>query len=48
MKSVIHSPAYEDGTDSDFRNAGNWNSDAGELPKKEQIISNLSREQNCA
>jgi len=26
---------YEDGTDSEFRNVGNKNSDAGELPKKE-------------
>jgi len=32
---VLHSPAYEDGTDSEFRNVGNENSDAGELPKKE-------------
>ena len=34
---ILHSPAYEDGTDSEFRNVGSWNSDAGELPKKEQI-----------
>ena len=34
---ILHSPAYEDGTDSEFRNVGNQNSDAGELPKKEQI-----------
>jgi len=34
---ILHSPAYEDGTDSEFRNVGNWNSDARELPKKEQI-----------
>jgi len=36
---TIHSPAYEDGTESEFRNVGNYNSDAGELPKQEQIIS---------
>ena len=34
---ILHSPAYEDGTDSEFRNVGNYNSDAGELPKKKQI-----------
>jgi len=34
-----YSPAYEDGTDSEFRNVGNWNSDAGELPKKKQITT---------
>ena len=28
---------YEDGTDSEFRNVGSQKSDAGELPKKEQI-----------
>jgi len=32
---VYISPAYEDGTDSEFRNVGSYNSDAGELPKKE-------------
>jgi len=32
---ILHSPAYEDGTDSEFRNVGNYNSDASELPKKE-------------
>ena len=26
-------PAYEDGTDSVFRNVGIYNSDAGEIPK---------------
>jgi len=31
----VNSPSYEDGTDSEFRNFGNQNSDAGELPKKE-------------
>jgi len=35
--------AYEDGTDSEFRNVGNWNLDAGELPKKEQITSRTRR-----
>jgi len=39
---ILHSPAYEDGTDSEFRNVGNWNSDAGELPKKEQITGRHS------
>ena len=34
---TLHSPAYENGNDSEFRNVGNLNSDAGELPKKEQI-----------
>jgi len=29
-----------DGTDSEFRNVGNKNSDAGDLPKKEQITQN--------
>jgi len=36
---ILHSPAYEDGTDSEFRNVGYLNSDAGELPKKEHIIT---------
>ena len=34
---ILHSPAYKDGTDSEFRNVGNLNSDAWELPKKEHI-----------
>ena len=34
---ILHSPAYEDGTDSDIQNVGSQISDAGELPKKEQI-----------
>jgi len=38
-----YSPAYEDGTDSEFRNVGNQNSDAGELPKKEQITFRTRR-----
>jgi hypothetical protein len=29
-----HIPAYEDGTDSVFRNVGIQNSDAGELPRR--------------
>jgi len=33
----VNSPAYEDGTNIEFRNVGNYNSDAGELSKKEQI-----------
>ena len=36
-------PAYEDGTDSEFRNVGNSNSDAGELPKKEQVTFRTRR-----
>ena len=36
-------PAYEDGTDSEFRNVGIYNSDAGELPKKEQITFRTRR-----
>jgi hypothetical protein len=31
-------PAYEDGTDGVFRNAGIYNSDAGELPKRKHNI----------
>ena len=31
---ILHSPAYEDGTDRGFRNVGFYNSDAGELPKR--------------
>ena len=34
---IFHSLAYEDGTDSEFRNVDNWNSDAGELPKKNTL-----------
>jgi hypothetical protein len=30
----LHQRAYEDGTDSVFRNVGIWNSDAGELPRR--------------
>jgi len=29
---VIHTSAYEDGTDRRFRNVGNYKPDAGELP----------------
>jgi len=36
-----YSPVYEDGTGSEFRNVGNYNSDAGELPKKEQITTQV-------
>jgi len=42
MNYILHSPAYEDGTDSEFRNVGSYNSDAGELPKKEQITNLIS------
>jgi len=35
--------SYEDGTDSEFRNVGNYNSDTGELPKKEQITFRTRR-----
>jgi len=40
---ILHSPAYEDGTDSEFRNVDNENSDAGELLKKEQITFRTRR-----
>ena len=40
---IFHSLAYEDGTDSEFRNVGNWNSDTGELPKKEHITFRTRR-----
>jgi len=33
--------AYEEGTDNEFRNVGKKNSDAGELPTKEQITYSL-------
>jgi len=32
LQLILHSPAYEDGTDRGFRNVGF--SDAGELPKR--------------
>jgi len=32
-----YKPAYEDGTGSEFRNVGNYNSDAGELPKRNKL-----------
>jgi len=38
----LHSPAYEDGTDSEFRNVGYYNSDAGELPKKEHVTFHIT------
>ena len=46
---ILHSPAYEDGTDSEFRNVDNWNSIAGELPKKKQITFRTRRKlkNNC-
>jgi len=34
---ILHPPAYEDGTDRGFRNIGYYNSDAGELPKRQHI-----------
>jgi len=40
---VLHSPAYEDGTESEFRNVGHYNSDAGDLPKKEHITFKTRR-----
>ena len=43
LSDTLHSPAYEDGTDSEFRNVGSSNSDAGELPKKEQITFRIRR-----
>ena len=33
----------EDGTDKEFRNIGYWNSDAGELTKKERITIETRR-----
>ena len=35
FRNSLSVSAYEDGTDSAFRNVGNKNSDAGELSKKE-------------
>ena len=40
---ILHPPAYEDGTDKDFRNVGSQNSDPGELPKKEHITIETRR-----
>jgi hypothetical protein len=34
----VHSPAYEDGTDSEFRNVGQKHTDGGNLPKRKQTI----------
>jgi hypothetical protein len=34
--NILHPPAYEDGTDKEFRNVGYQDPDAGESPKKEQ------------
>jgi len=34
VKNASHIPAYEDGTDSVFRNVGIYNSEAGELPRR--------------
>jgi len=30
--TILHTSAYEDGTDRRFRNVGNYKPDAGELP----------------
>jgi len=41
MKNSSHIPAYEDGTDRVFRNAGIKNSDARDLPRRNiQVIWN--------
>jgi hypothetical protein len=34
---ILHPPAYEDGTNKEFRNVGYQEPDAGESPKKEQF-----------
>src|SRR5215471_12509945 len=34
---ILRSPAQDDGTDSRFRNVGNYNFDAGELHKKKLL-----------
>ena len=36
---ILHPPAYEDGTDKEFRNVGYQEPDAGESPEKEQITT---------
>ena len=38
---ILHPPAYEDGTDKEFRNLGYQEPDAGESPKKEQFTVTL-------
>jgi len=43
VTDILHPPAYEDGTDKEFRNVGYKNSDAGELPKKEHITIETRR-----
>src|SRR5215475_4458903 len=40
---ILRSPAHEDGTDSRFRNVGNYNSDAGELPRKKLLTFRIRR-----
>ena len=34
---ILHSPAYEDGTDSEFRSVGYQNSDTGNYPKRNTL-----------
>jgi hypothetical protein len=40
---ILHPPAYEDGTDKEFRNVGYQEPDAGESPKKEQFTIDIRR-----
>jgi hypothetical protein len=42
-EEFLHSPAYEDGTDSEFRNVGQKNTDAGDLPKRKQTTFGTRR-----
>jgi hypothetical protein len=36
--AILHLPAYEDGTDREFRNVGQEHTDAGDLPKRKKTI----------
>ena len=40
---ILHPPAYEHGTDKEFRNVGYQEPDAGESPKKEQFTIDTRR-----
>jgi hypothetical protein len=40
---IHHRPAFEDGTDTVFRNVGFWHSDAGDTPKRKLIAFNTWR-----
>jgi len=39
--TILHTSAYEDGTDKRFRNVGNYKPDAGELPYRKFTIYGL-------